>query len=101
MDAVGLQSNLMMICLVQGHRPVNPENFLDAAEECSNHLGKVMAILAVRCRTLPAVVEPPEEDTNIPSRRPSQPAPDELLVHLCAALPWQDQPSQAVRRPAV
>jgi hypothetical protein len=29
----------------------------------------------------------------ISARQPEDPAPDELLVHLCAIFPWRDEPA--------
>lgn len=58
--------------------------------ECTTHANRALDILAVRCRALPPVAEPPE-DGMISARQPEGPAPDELLVHLCAVLPWQDR----------
>ncbi|MGL4961417.1 MAG: hypothetical protein ACRC67_09305 [Inquilinus sp.] len=81
------------ICMTQRPKP------MDAAVplfplDCSVHMERALDILAVRCPGLPAAEGLPQAHTTA-RRQAEDPPPDELLVHLCAVLPWQDRSALA------
>jgi hypothetical protein len=81
-------------CMTQRPRPTDASL---SPLGCSDHMERVLDILAVRCPGLPPVEGLPQA-ASVNRRQADDPPPDELLVHLCAALPWQDR-SALARRP--
>jgi hypothetical protein len=78
-------------CMIQRPRPMDAPLF---PLDCSDHMEQALGILAVRCPRLAPAEDLPQAPTTA-RRQAEDPAPDELLVHLCAALPWRDQPVPA------
>ena len=79
------------ICMAQRPRPVDASL---SPLDCSDHMGRALDILAVRCPGLPPAERLPQAPTAARRQAEDQP-PDELLVHLCAVLPWQDRSALA------
>jgi hypothetical protein len=90
--ATAMPSSICFFSLAAQAVP-DPKVSLDRLMECSDHANRALDILAIRCKTLPPTTEL-SEDADAPVLQSGKPAPDELLVHLCAVFPWQNRPQR-------
>lgn len=95
--AVTQQTDLSMLCFTalrpEPTKATDSRLLLDQLMDCNRHMAQALAILAVRCPSLPATDPRPEQPAS--GQHPEAPVPDKLLVHLCAVFPWQGQPALA------